>query len=131
MAYRIASVQRDPLPSKASAPIKRKDYLSWLHELPCAVTGKQPVQAAHLSTAALEYGALGRGKGRKVSDRFCLPLSEEEHHRQHSMRELDYWRQVGINPYVVALALFGLWSDMGDDATPYAVMVLNWHRRAG
>lgn len=130
MSFRIAPrpLNDAPLPSKASAAKKCKGYMEWIHELPCVVTGTQPVEAAHLSKAALEYGHLGRGKGRKASDRWALPLCKAEHDRQHSMAELDYWKSVGINPYVAALALWGLWSDFGEDSTAYAVMLLNYHR---
>lgn len=106
-------------------PVKNKGYLSFIHELPCAVTGRHGVQAAHLSMAALQYGHYGRGKGRKAPDRWVLPLSPEEHERQHRIGEEAFWSCVGINPHVLALSLFGLWSDMGDDAQPFAIGIIN------
>lgn len=128
MASRIAC---HPIitPSKRSAPVKRRDYLAFIHDLPCVVTGLSPVEAAHLSKAEPLYGHLGRAKGRKASDRWVIPLCSSEHRRQHDMNELAYWREVGVNPYLIALVLFGLWSDMGDDALPYAERALASLRR--
>jgi hypothetical protein len=30
-----------------------------------------------------------------------------------------------VNPHVLALTLFGLWSDLGDDAQPFAAAIIN------
>lgn len=110
--------------SKATAPIKRKDYLSWLHDLPCIVSLRHPVEAAHLSEAMTMYGHLGRGKGRKASDRWAVPLCKQKHDEQHQGKESDFWKRSGVNPYVAALTLWGLWSDLGEDATDIAVRLI-------
>lgn len=126
MAYRIAAALKpDETPKRK--PRKNGDYLAFLHNLPCVVSGEREVQAAHLSFAAPRYGHYGRGKGSKAPDRWALPLSAGEHRRQHSMNEESYWRSVGINPHVLALTIFGLWSDMGDDAEPFAAAIINQH----
>lgn len=110
-------VRRDPEAftmqptGKNSAPVKDKPYLEWLHELPCIVTGKTPVEAAHISYAAPEYGKLGRAKSQKESDRWAVPLHKDEHDRQHSMNERKYWRSVGIDPCSVALSLHAAFPD--------------------
>jgi len=123
MAFRIANSNFEPTPKRKAA--KSKDYLAWLHELPCVVSGRYGVQAAHLSYAAPEFGHYGRGKGAKASDRWALPLSPEEHARQHSMSERVYWASHCANPHVLALALYGLWTEMGSDATPFAAAIIN------
>lgn len=112
MASRInlAAYDRDPEPPK-KRPAKRADYLAWIHELPCCVTGRTGVQAAHLSYSAPWYGHYGRARGTKAPDRFALPLCPEEHIRQHSMNEEAYWRGVGIDPHLLALTLFGIFND--------------------
>jgi len=92
-------------------PKKNADYLKWLHELPCAVTGRIGVQAAHLSFADPWYGHYGRARGTKAPDLFALPLSPESHARQHSMSEQSFWMEEGINPHELALTLWGLWSN--------------------
>lgn len=108
MAFRIQP-QITELPPRR--PAKRKDYLAWLHTLPCVVTGQFVVQAAHVSFSAPWHGHYGRAKGTKAPDRFTLPLCIAEHARQHSMNERDYWDSVGINPHELANTLFGIFSD--------------------
>ena len=108
MMFRIA-----PQPAFEAHRVKTKkraknpDYLAWLHSLPCIVTGRNDVEAAHVSYEAPAYGKLGRGKSQKEEDRWAVPLCAEEHRRQHSMNERAYWRSVGIDPCFVALALYG------------------------
>jgi len=126
MAYRIRAFNPDPTPK--CRPKKSRKYLDFVRELPCVVTGAREVEAAHLSYAMPKYGHYGRGKGSKAPDRWALPLSSAEHRRQHSMNEEAYWRSVGINPHVLALTIFGLWSDIGDDAEPFATAIINQAR---
>lgn len=77
--------------------------------------------------AAPQYGHYGRGKGAKAPDRWALPLSPDEHARQHRIGEEAFWRRHGINPHALALTISGLWSDMGDDAKPFAIAIINQH----
>jgi hypothetical protein len=123
-AFRIAS-SMTPRQIPKAKPKKDSDYLSFLHRLPCCVTGLYDVQAAHLSTAAPAYGHYGRGKGHKASDRWALPLCEKEHIRQHSGNEMEYWRLAGVNPHVLALSIWGLWTEYGDDAEEFATALIN------
>lgn len=127
MAFEIR--KSAPIAFPKRKPAKSKDYLSFLHSLPCVVTGATTVQAAHVSFAAPRYGHYGRGRGTKAPDRFALPLSPEEHARQHSMNEAAYWASVGINPHILAMTLWGLFTDMGDDAEPFAIAVINQYRQ--
>lgn len=123
MALRIArpetAFSHQPT-GKNSKPVKDKPYLEWLHDLPCLVTRRMPVEAAHVSYAEPALGKLGRAKGRKESDMWAVPLCREEHARQHSMNEREYWRSVGINPCVVALALRAAYPD-----TDRALLIIN------
>ena len=123
MAFRIAP-SAAPVVTKKTKPVKSKDYLGWLHELPCVVTGRAGVQAAHVSYVNEQFGATGRGKSQKVSDRWALPLCPEEHARQHQMNEREYWRSVGINPHLAASILWGLWNERGADATEQATKLI-------
>lgn len=59
-----------------------------------------------MSYAVPEYGKLGRGKGTKESDRWAVPLSPDEHRKQHTGDEREYWRSVGIDPCIVAALLY-------------------------
>lgn len=77
---------------KGKTPRSRK-YLSWIRTQPCCVTGAQVgVQAAHVR--------LGNGGGiaLKPSDYRTLPLSAEQHARQHRIGERTFWEEVGKNP---------------------------------
>lgn len=121
MAFEIRKAQEPYFPAKK--PRKNAGYLSFIRKLPCCVTGRYPVEAAHLSFAAPKYGHYGRGKGSKAPDRWALPLHPDEHRKQHSMGERDYWE--GENPHVLALTIWGLFSDMGDDAELFATAIIN------
>jgi hypothetical protein len=123
MAFEIRKENTTYFPKRK--PTKSKDYLAFLHDLPCAVTGRYGVQAAHVSFSAPHYGHYGRSKGTKAPDRWALPLTPEEHARQHSMSERDYWASVGIDPHLLAFVIHGLFTEMGDDAVPYATVVIN------
>jgi hypothetical protein len=122
MAQQIVK-SAQPYYLQKTKPVKRGPYLAFIHKLPCMMTGtRQNIEAAHLSFASTRHGHYGRGKGTKVSDRWCLPLSSEAHKRQHSMSEPDFWR--GRDPHTVALAIFGLWLDLGDDAEEFAASII-------
>lgn len=129
MALQIKKPDFKPMP-KAKAK-KNSDYLKFLHDLPCVITGRSPVEAAHLNFPALEYGHFGRGKGTKAPDRWALPLCAEVHRGaggQHSTGEREWWESQGIDPHLLALTIFGLWSDMGDDAAPFAANIIRQMR---
>lgn len=130
MASRIAHNYASPAATPKQPAVKSKGYLAFLHSLPCCVSGERDVQAAHVSMAAPQFAHYGRGKGRKAPDRWALPLSAEEHDRQHKIGEERFWREAGINPHILALTLWGLWSDMGDDAEPWAIAIINQHLAA-
>ena len=120
MAFRIAS-SLAPKPIKA---VKREPYLQWVRSLPCIVTGRMGVEAAHISTGNMRYGHAGRGKSQKADDRWALSLSPEQHRIQHSMNEMTYWRAVGINPYVAALVLHGMYCSKATPEDAATVMMV-------
>jgi hypothetical protein len=119
MTFRIKP-SAAPIPTRKGKVVKNSDYLGFLHQLPCVVSGIYGVEAAHLSMASSAHGHLGRGKGQKAADRWALPLSPEEHRKQHALGERAYWRSQGINPWHAALVIWGLFSELGDDAAPFA-----------
>ena len=41
------------------------------------------------------------------------------------MAEDAYWQQSGIDPHLLALSIFGLWSDLGDEAYSFAEAIIN------
>lgn len=130
MAMQIRKQEYTPLPKLKAK--KNAGFIAFLHQLPCVITGRMPVEAAHISFAANEYGHFGRGKGTKAPDRFALPLHASVHREgrdsQHSNNERDWWAGHGIDPHRLALVIFGLWSDMKDDAIPYAAAIIKQTR---
>ena len=118
-------------PGKNTKRVERKDYLSFIRDLPCVICCASPIMgidAAHLSKAKPEYGHFGRGKGQKVSDRWALPLCRKCHLWQHDVGEERFWGK--RDPHLACLVLWGLWSDLGEDATDM-VTELNWHLMKG
>lgn len=106
-------------------PAKDAEYLAFLHELPCVVTRRrEQIQACHVSFAAPDLGHYGRGKGRKAPDRWALPMTATEHAMQHSMGESAYWDIVCLNPHLIGLVLWGLFTEAGMDATMEATQVI-------
>lgn len=92
-----------------------KDHLEFIRSLPCLVTGLTGyTEAAHVSYADERLGKLGRGYGRKEDDCWAIPLSASEHRKQHEMNEKEYWLKAGIDPCIIALAL---WRCSGDYET--------------
>lgn len=88
-------------------------HLKWIRTLPCLVRKtRKDVQAAHIRYADHSYGKREVGGQEKPDDRWTIPLNAEEHAKQHSMNERDYWKAVGIDPLEIALKLFGI---SGDD----------------
>lgn len=104
----------------SNAPIKgqkrprRTDeaHLKWLRTLPCIITGKRPVEAAHVRYADPSYAKRETGKSEKPDDRWAIPLCPEKHREQHAMNERAFWDKHNIDPCKVALALYAV---SGDD----------------
>lgn len=122
MAFQIRPREDTYFPKKKAT--KNKGYLAWLHELPCVVSGRYGVEAAHLSYANPRYGHYGRGRGTKASDMWALPLCSDEHRSQHSGSELTYWSEVGENPHSLAVVLWAIYSQYGEEGTPFAVSAI-------
>ena len=66
--------------------IRNAKHLKWLSTLPCCRTNHPgPNDPAHISHE------LGKGTGCKTGDDNAVPLSHEQHMRQHSTGELSFW----------------------------------------
>jgi len=68
-------------------PIRDKDHLAFVRKLPCCVTlrNSEPCEAAHV-----RFHGNG-GMGMKPGDNFVVPLSSEQHRKQHAISESVYW----------------------------------------
>lgn len=92
--------------------IKNEPHLNFIRSLPCLVTGTAGVDAAHIRYSDHRCAKRAVGIGEKPDDKFTIPLCRQEHQKQHSMNEREYWTDLGIDPVFVALAL---WSVSGDE----------------
>lgn len=83
--------------------VRDKAYLKHVRGLPCVVTGRM---GDDIDPAHIRYG-LGGGMGMKPGDDVVLPLSHNEHERQHRFGgEVDFWlSSIGKNPDLLMRAL--------------------------
>lgn len=103
-----------PSRGKRRPRITDEQYLRWLRTLPCTLTGRRPVEAAHIRLANPIYGKRETGKSEKPSDRWALPLCADKHREQHGENERLFWLRHGVDPCQVAAALWA--SEMDDEA---------------
>lgn len=122
MAHRIAPLEIDYLRGKNRRPRQTKaSHLEWIRTLPCLVTGiRFEIDAAHIRYADHRFAKRMVGLQEKPDDRWVVPLTREEHKIQHSMNERGFWIVRGIDPTIVAAAL---WIESGNDEA--AEIILN------
>jgi len=86
-----------------SKPVHERDrhHLRFVASQPCLACGRTPSDAHHLKFAEQ------RAMGRKVSDRFTVPLCRLHHHELHRRgKERAWWESQGIDPLVIAATLW-------------------------
>lgn len=87
-------------------------HLRFIRTLPCVVSGNNiETEAAHIRYSDAAAGKFNPGVGAKPDDKWTVPLSSDEHRRQHSMGERWYWEGVGIDPIEVAKHLYAVSGD--------------------
>lgn len=107
-------------PGKKKRPRERLiGHLDWIRKRPCLVClTHAKIHAAHLRSAYPQFGKRETGIGEKPDDSWTVPLCSEHHtdgpDAQHKGNEMEFWAHHGINPFMVALALFRASGD--DDA---------------
>lgn len=132
MASRIApNPDAFPMTPAKSKPVKRPEYLKFIRRLPCIITLRPVVDAAHVSTAAPDFGAHGRGKGQKADCSWTLPLVREKHDEQHRIAEMTFWHKHGINPHTACLTLWGIYNRMEPDEAVKAATAIIRRRGLG
>jgi hypothetical protein len=92
-------------------PVRERDreHLRFVASQPCLVCGRTPSDAHHIKFAE------PRAMGRKVSDRFTVPICRLHHRELHRRGdELAWWQAQGIHPLPVAAML---WARTHADAT--------------
>jgi hypothetical protein len=98
-------------------------HLRWIRTLPCLISGQFGVEAAHVRYLDRRFNKRQVGLSEKPDDRWVVPL-HHSHHRtgpdaQHSRGEREWWQRKGIDPVIVAAALF-MWS--GDDNAAHIII---------
>lgn len=92
-------------------------HLTLLRVLPCCVSGRTPCGEAHHLRSMIGVGMSGkftRGLGLRAEDRWSLPLAHGLHmesHRVSSRQERSWFLERGIDPHLLAKAL---WKATGD-----------------
>jgi hypothetical protein len=84
-------------------PINQRDrnHLRFVATQPCLICGRMPTDAHHIKFAQLP--ALGR----KVSDRFTVPVCRLHHRELHRRgNEQKWWRSQGTDPLPIAATLW-------------------------
>jgi hypothetical protein len=86
-----------------SKPVRERDrdHLKFVTSQPCLVCGRTPSDAHHIRFAEQ------RAMGRKVSDRFAVPICRLHHRELHRRgNERAWWQSQAIDPLVVAVTLW-------------------------
>ena len=65
----------------------------------------------------MDVGHTGRGIGQKADDRWALPMTPGWHAKSHTMPELVFWEMERIDPWLLALALWGAYNAHTDNPT--------------
>jgi len=89
-----------------------RHHLRFVASRPCLICGRAPSDAHHLKFAEQ------RAMGRKVSDKFTVPICRLHHRELHRRGdERVWWQHQGIDPVAVAASL---WATTHEIATPAA-----------
>ena len=86
-----------------SKPVRERDrdHLKFVTSQPCLVCGRTPSDAHHIKFA--EQWAMGR----KVSDKFSVPICRLHHRELHRRgNERAWWQSQGIDPLPIAASLW-------------------------
>ena len=86
-----------------SKPVRERDrhHLRFVASQPCLVCGRAPSDAHHLKFAEQ------RAMGRKVSDKFTVPICRLHHRELHRRGdERIWWEKQGLDPLPIAASLW-------------------------
>lgn len=96
--------------------VENKDHLGFIRSLPCVICGATVgIQAAHIRARSPQFKKRQAGHSERPDDKWTVPLCAEHHltgdDAQHDSNELIWWARQGIDPFVLALGLFGCQGD--------------------
>jgi hypothetical protein len=96
-----ATVDKSSLAIAEPRRYRNKEHLRFVATKACVIRGRKPSDPHHLRFTQ------PRALGRKVSDEFVVPLCRTHHRAVHRVgNELNWWKQVGIEPIKVARSLW-------------------------
>ena len=117
--------------SVISKPVRERDreHLKFVASRPCLICGRTPSDAHHIKFAEQ------RAMGRKVSDRFTVPVCRLHHRELHRRgNERAWWESQGSDPLVIAANLWGKThavmpaaNKAGDQPTTITTKFNGWH----
>lgn len=103
----VTAFSTAPASGKKRPRVKDDAHLKWLRTLPCVVSGRFPVEAAHIRYSEPSYAKRETGMAEKPDDRWCLPLHPDMHREQHAAcDERAWWASKGIDPLKLAMLLY-------------------------
>jgi len=86
---------------------KDQNHLAYIRSLPCLICmTEKKIEAAHIRMADRRLGKRETGMAEKSDDDFTLPLCADHHADQHKHNESQWWADRGIDPVVIANALW-------------------------
>jgi len=98
---RSKAIDKSALALSEPRRVRDREHVRHVAKQPCLVCGRQPCDPHHLRFTQ------SRALGRKVSDEFTVPLCRGHHREVHRFGdEAAWWRKVGVDPTVVARALW-------------------------
>jgi len=98
---RSKTIDKSALALSEPRRVRDREHVRLVAKQPCLVCGRQPSDPHHLRFTQ------SRALGRKVSDEFTVPLCRGHHREVHRCGdEAAWWWKVGVDPTVVARALW-------------------------
>jgi hypothetical protein len=116
MASRIVPEGGHRLKPFRTPRVKNRRHLDFIKRLPCIcclVEGRE-IQAddpMHIRAGSAWYGKEPAGAGETSDDRWTLPGCRPHHDQQHRESELVFWGFFAVDPFGLALVLWGLTGD--------------------
>jgi hypothetical protein len=88
------------------------DHCAFVRSLPCLICGDDiSTECAHVRFNDARVAKFNPGVGQRPDDRFTLPLCNDCHQGnggQHGSGERKWWEARGIDPILIALALYSV-----------------------
>jgi hypothetical protein len=89
-----------------------EDHLKFIRQLPCLISGLRGCDAAHIRYPDPRFAKLHTAMGQKPHDKWTVPLHRSIHMDQHEHNEREWWESKGLDPVVIAAALYACSGDV-------------------